>query len=423
MCRTNTRMSSRTGPLVRGLMHGLLLCLLSMSASSVWANDDTVAAQAPQLSFQGFGTLGLTRTNNDTAEFARDLSQPSGAGTAWTGKVDSMLGVQANLQFSPQTEAVLQAVSRHHYDGSFNPELTWAFLRHDISPDTSVRAGRLGTEFYMLGDSRLVGFSNLTVRPPPDFYGSLVFSYIDGLDVSSAIQTSGGLLRGKLFAGMSPEQTPFAPGIVWDQRDSTLQGGYLEYLAGPWQARVSHARVRFNHEMPTDDLVRLSGDPLGGTPYLSLVPEMALKDKWAHFTSVGLVYDAGPLNAQLMLNHITHDGVAYADSKAAYALVAYRLGAVTPYIGISRSFTQAEPLPASGLALVDALTVSLVSQSYVDQHTVTLGARWDFQKNLALKAQLDRIEGQPSSKFLVKNPLPAWDGRMSVFSLSLDFVF
>ena len=423
MRRTNPRLLNRTGRWVRWSVHGFLACLLSLLGSGVWAEDDSVAATQAQLRFQGFGTLGLTRTNNDNAEFARDLSQPSGAGTTWTGKVDSLLGLQANWQFSPQTEAVVQVVSRHHYDGSFNPELTWAFLRHDLSPDTSVRAGRLGTEFYMLGDSRLVGFSNLTVRPPTDFYGSLVFSYIDGLDVSSAFQTSGGLLRGKLFVGTSPEKAPFSPGIIWDQRGSALLGGYLEYLAGSWQARVSHAQVRFNHEAPTDALLRTMGDPLGGTPYFSLVPQMAMKDQWTRFTSVGLVYDAGPLNAQLMLNQIRHDGASYADSNAAYALVAYRLGAVTPYLGVSRSFTEHEPLPTSGLALVDALTASLVSQSYVDQHTVTLGARWDFQKNLALKAQLDRIDGQPSSKFLVKNPSPAWNGRMTVFSLSLDFVF
>jgi hypothetical protein len=423
MCRTPPRLSSRTAHLIRWSGSGLLALLLAIPCSSAWATGDAVAAPATRFSIQGFGTLGLARTNNDSAEFARDLSQPDGAGTTWTGKVDSLLGIQANLQVSPQTEGVLQLVSRHHYDASFNPELTWAFLRHDVSPDVSVRAGRLGTEFYMLGDSRLVGYSNLSLRPPPDFYGSLVFSYIDGLDVSAVWQLPHGLLRGKVFAGKSPEKTPYASGIVWDQRGSTLQGGYLEYQTGPWQARASHARVRFNHEAPTDALLRAMGDPLGGLPYLALVPAMAMQDKWTRFASVGLVYDAGPLNVQLMLNQVQHDGAAYADSKAAYALAAYRLGAITPYAGISRSFTPTEPLPASGSAMVDVLTASLVSQSYVDQNTITLGARWDFQKNMALKAQIDRIDGQPTSKFLVKNPQPGWDGRMTVFSLSLDFVF
>ncbi len=400
-----------------------MACLLALVGPVAWADGEALAPDAPQLTFQGFGTLGIARTNNDKAEFVRDLSQPSGAGTSWTGKVDSLVGIQANLRVTPQTEAVVQAVSRYHYDGSYQPELTWAFLRHDFTPDFSVRAGRLGTEFYMLGDSRLVGYSNFTVRPQTDFYGSLVFSYIDGLDASVAYQLPSGLLRGKLFAGVSPEQAPYWPGIVWDQRGSLLQGGYLEYLTGPWQTRLSHARVRFNHEAPIDALLQLVGNPLGGMPYLSLVPQMAMQDQWARFTSVGLVYDEGPLNVQLMLNQIKQEGVAYESSKAAYVLAAYRMGAITPYVGVSRSFTQAEPLPGSGFAMVDALTASLIAQSHADQHTVTLGARWDFQKNMALKAQLDQITGKPNSLFLVKNPQPAWDGHMTVFSLALDFVF
>ncbi len=408
---------------MRRSAQGFLACLLAMVGHAAWANGDAVAADAPQLTIQGFGTLGVARTSSNNAEFVRDLSQPSGAGTSWAGKVDSLVGLQANLRFTPQTEAVVQAVSRYHFDGSYQPELSWAFLRHDVRPDLSVRAGRLGTEFYMLGDSRLVGYSNLTLRPPPDFYGLLVFSYIDGLDASMAYQLPGGLLRGKLFAGVSPEQAPYTPAIVWDQRGSLLQGGYLEYQTGPWQARLSHARVRFNHEAPTDAFLQSSGNPLGGMPYLTLVPQMAMQNQWARFTSVGLVYDAGPLNVQLMLNQIKQDGVAYEDSKAAYALVAYRLGAVTPYVGVSRSFSQAQALPTVGYAPVDALTTSLVAHSHTDQHTVTLGARWDFQKNTALKAQLDRIGGKPDSLFLVKNSQPAWDGRMTVFSLTLDFVF
>jgi hypothetical protein len=80
-------------------------------------------------------------------------------------------------------------------------------------------------------------------------------------------------------------------------------------------------------------------------------------------------------------------------------------------------------LPPSGWKDVDVITKSLVSHSYVDQHTYTLGGRWDVQKNLALKAQADWIRGTPSSVFLLKETKSAWDGNMTVFSLALDFVF
>lgn len=397
---------------------------LSLSCpGGVWAQDEFAAPDWPSISWHGFGTLGATRADTDRAQFVRDLSQPNGAGTRWTSKVDSLLGLQANVQFSPSTEAVVQAVTRYHADSSYRPELTWAFVRHDFSSDLSLRAGRLGTEFYMLGDSRLVGYANISVRPSPDFYGSLVFSYIDGVDLSATLPVASGLLTGKVFWGQSPEKTPYAPGILWDLQGSNLVGGNLDYSLGSWQVRLSHVQVRFNHEMPVDALLRSIGDPLQGVSYLSLVPQMTMADSRTNFSSLGLVYDQGPLNVQLMFNQIKHDGAAYADTKAAYALAAYRMGAVTPYLGVSRSFSDLDTLPSSTVPGVNALTSLLVAQSVTNQHTYTLGGRWDVQKNLALKAQVDWVRGKPMSKFPFKTVQSDWDGRMTVFSLTLDFVF
>jgi hypothetical protein len=168
------------------------------------------------------------------------------------------------------------------------------------------------------------------------------------------------------------------------------------------------------------------GDPLGSTPYLWLVPDMAMRDRWARFSSLGVVYDQGPLNIQFMLNQIKQDSPAYADSKAGYVQAAYRFQNVTPYLGISRSLTSRETNPSSTIPIpgLDGITTSLITQSYLDQHTYTLGGRWDVYKNMALKAQVDWIRGTPESKFLFKNlKEPAWDGDMTVFSLALDFVF
>ncbi len=416
-CGLQPGLRPRYRPLFASAVAGLGLA----AAQPCWSLDEM--ALQPGLSLHGFGTLGLTRSDNDHAEFVRDLSQPAGAGTHWSARVDSLLGLQANISLSPRTEAVVQVVTRYHASASYQPELTWAFLRHDVASDVSVRAGRLGTEFFMLGDSRLVGYSNLSVRPAPDFYGSLVFSYIDGVDVSATLPVAAGLLKGKLFVGRSPEKTPFTPGIEWNLRGSRLQGGYLDYINGPWQLRLSHAQVRFAQETPTDALLQSNGDPLAGLPYLALVPDMAMAGARASFSSVGLVRDEGPLNVQLMLNQIRHESPAYADVSAGYASVAYRFGALTPYVGVSRSLSRVASLPGSDIPGVDAITHSLVAQSHTNQTTYTVGGRWDIQKNLAVKAQVDAIRGQPDSLFLFKNAQPGWTGRMTVFSLALDFVF
>jgi len=418
--------SWNSGFLMRSALLGSLFASVFLFFSSLaWvpsvaASDMAMSDAGPSFSLNGFGTLGLTHANDGNAEFVRDLSQPNGARNGWSAKVDSLIGLQGKILFSAETEAVVQVVSRHHYDGSYDPELTWAFLRHDFSPDFSLRVGRLGTEFYMLGDSRLVGYSNISIRPPPDFYGSLVFSYIDGVDINVVRPLAKGLLSGKLFAGISPEKTPFFPGLDWDLSGSVLVGGYLEYQNDPWQFRLSHARVRFEHETPIDKKF--------GFPYLSMVPVMKMADQWSCFSSLGLVYDQGPLNVQFMLNRIKQDSPTYENSQAGYILAAYRLGSVTPYLGYSRSLTSSNTLPVSGIPQLDGphgITNFLINISRIDQHTVTLGSRWDIKKNLALKAQVDWIEGDPDASFLFKFNADnrRWDGNMTVYSLALDFVF
>ena len=337
------------------------------------AAAESVDRPLPGLSFKGFGTLGMAHSDDGNAQFVRDLSQPQGLQSGWSGKTDSVFGLQANLKINEQSEAIVQGISRYRYNGTYTPELTWAFLRQDFSPDFTARVGRLGTEFYMMADSRLVGYANLTVRPPPDYYGPLVISYFDGFDLSATQKTPLGLLRGKLFAGYAAEKTPFVDPLTWKLNGSPIIGGHLDYLVGPWQIRLGHAQIRFKHDQP--------------------------------------------------LSQIRYETASYEDSKAAYGIAAYRLEYLTPYLGYSRAKSKASLLTTPLPPLLGTQLSQLTAQTHSDQQTFTLGARWDFRQNLALKAQVDIIRGTPQSLFPFRNSIPGWDGRMKIVSLTLDFVF
>lgn len=392
----------------------LLSVILSLATACSVAASETAADGG--LAIKGFGTLGVARSDNDGAQFVRDLSQPDGLTSEWSGKIDSMIGLQADYRFSDDVQGGVQAVSRYRYDGSYTPDISWAFLRHDPSPALSLRIGRLGTEFYMLADSRLVGYANLTVRPPPDYFGPLVFSNIDGLDIGLTAQAGdGGLLRGKFFAGLSPEKTPFIDTIPWDLRGSLLVGGHLDYLIGPWQVRVGHAQVRFDNELPLN--------AMAGFDVIAMAPELSVVDTWSRFDSLGVVYDEGPLQLQLMLSRTEHETSAYEDTTAGYAIAAYRIGNLTPYLGYSRVKSTSVSIATPLTPPVAGLVADITSGTHSDQQTWFLGGRWDFRQDMALKAQLDLISGSPSSVFPFRADMPAWDGDMAVFSLALDFVF
>ncbi len=373
------------------------------------------AESSDEFTLQGFGTLGMARTTTRDVEFVRDLSQPRGISDSWSLQNDSVIGVQGVWRINPQFEAVVQAMSRYSYNGNFRPELSWAYVKYEPTPNLSLRAGRLGTEFFMMADSRWVGYSFLTVRPPGDYFWYLPFYTIHGADAALTVPLGENLLRGKVFYGLSNGKIPLA-GEQWDIGGSPMLGGYLEFQHGPWQIRGSYANIRFERDLPIAQVLGKMNPPLP----LSSTDAAFLKtrDTRTHYYSLGLVYDQGPWQGQFMLNHIEQGTNALENSDGGYALLGYRVGTVTPYLGYSwvRSKERGNaPSPIAQYVMQD---------SHSDQKTTFVGLRWDVASNLALKAQWDTIRGDASSIFPYRRDNRAkWDGTMDVFSLALDFIF
>ncbi|MEW6513774.1 MAG: hypothetical protein AB1443_07210 [Pseudomonadota bacterium] len=392
----------------------LLTCILVLS---VRAETNPVDSS---LTIRGFGTVGLARSSSDHAEFVRDLSQPVGIkGGQWSGRIDSILGLQANWRATHELEFVGQVVSRLHYDRSHNPEVMWAFAKWEPDPRFSFRAGRIGADFMMLADSRLVGYSYLTVRPPTDFFGPLFFSHFDGADVSGTLPIGDGLVRGKLFAGKTQEKSAGTLG-VWDTSGSPVGGLVLDYVTGPWHVRLNSARIRFAADMNVSALTTL----LQVNNYDAAAESLLTQDKSARFLSFGVAYDRGPLQLQGMLNRIRQESAVFQSSHAGYLLAAYRIGSVTPFMGVSRWKTQPHSnLPVVGDVFLDSIYSGFVAGSKIDRTTYSLGARWDVHRQIALKLQWDAVRASRDTGFSFANVTPAWNGKTDILTATMDFVF
>lgn len=387
----------------------LLVGCACLSGAAAFASDDEPAFQ-----LQGFGTLGQARTTTKDVEFVRDLSQPGGIDNHWSGKIDSVLGLQATWRISPKWEAVVQGTSRYNHAGNYLPELSWAFAKYDPLPNLSLRAGRLGTEFFMMADSRWVGYSFLTVRPPGDYFWYLPFYSIHGADAAMTVPMGDSLLRTKVFYGLSNGEIPLAD-EQWNIDGSPMMGGYVEYQTGPWQLRASYANIRFNRDLPLTPVMQTMGVAI--TP--SQRSFLSTRGTRTHYYSVGVVFDQGPWQGQLMLNHIDQGTNALENSDGGYLLAGYRVGEVTPYLGYS--WVRSQGLTNS---ITDPVIRYVMQDSHSDQKTTFVGFRWDFMRNAAIKGQWDAIRGEANSLFPYRRDnRAAWDGRTDVFSLTLDFVF
>lgn len=378
--------------------------LLAMAITCLWLGAGPVCAENDFV-VRGFGTVGMARTTTDDVEFVRDLSQARGIDSNWSAAIDSVFGLQANWQLNPELEVVAQGISRYNNQRNFKPDLAWAYVKYDPTPALSLRAGRLGTEFFMQADSRWVGYSFLTVRPIGDYFWYLPFYSIHGADAALTQSFGDAVVRGKVFYGHSTGQIPLAS-QQWDINDSPMLGSYLELQHGAWHVRGSYANIRFTQDLP------LFGIRPAEANFLST------KGQRTHYYSLGAIYEPGPWQLQLMLNHIKQGSKALESSNGGYALLGYRIGRLTPYLGYS--WIRSKPRTES----LDVVTSFVMSDSHSDQRTRILGARWDVAKDMALKIQWDGIRGDASSLFPYRMDNRArWDGGMDVFSATLDFIF
>lgn len=398
----------------RGQLCGLLACaVLAFFSVCAWAHHD----EEHLFIVSGFGTLGVARTTSEEVEFVRDISQPRGVRTQWDGRLDSVLGVQANWRISSGLEAVVQGVSRYRYDRTFTPDLAWAYFKYDPTPTLSFRAGRMGTEFFMMADSRLVAYSFLTVRPPGDYFWYLPFSSIDGGDIALTMPIGAHVLRGKLFYGISDGSLPLAD-RQWKLDGSPMVGGYLDYQLSSWQFRLSYANIKFKKSLPiAQDFHALPALLLSPAEVGSSLDYLETAGTRSHYYSFGLVYDEGPWQFQFMLNHVEQGSSAFQSSNAGYVLAGYRLGSVTPFVGYSQ--VQSQPRGNT----MNWAVARIMADSHSEQSTIIGGVRWDVARNIALKAQWDGIRGDASSIFPYRHEMAGWGGKMDVFSLTMDFVF
>ncbi|HWQ08644.1 MAG TPA: hypothetical protein VN436_06050 [Holophaga sp.] len=406
------------------LLAGLVLPILGQDAE-------------PSLKVGGFGTLGLVWNDTDQAEFARDTAQPDGVKRDIKGQVDSRLGVQVDGRLADNLRATLQVVSKYRYDGSYRPDVTWAFAGWNPRPEVEFRAGRLGIESFMNADSRDVGYSYLWVRPPVECFGIIPITRMNGVDLTGTFPMgTNATLRLKGFYGsVAQEQVPLEGYPDLDLAGDRILGVIAEAQSLSWRWRLAYARFKIRRgfsspigDVPAylDTFANLLGDPR----LRETASAADFKGATLQWYSLGCAYENGPFQVQAMLNHLDSDRLSIPPSWAGFASLGYRVGHLVPYVIWSRITSKRETPYVGDLPTVmlpDASELAwavqqLADANVCDQSTVSAGLRWDFASSADFKIQVDRVRAKvPGS--LWQHVQAGWDGRTTVVTATVDFTF
>ncbi|MDY7537097.1 hypothetical protein QN372_03810 [Undibacterium sp. RTI2.1] len=409
----------------------LLLCCWLLCVQQAQAADGD-----KPFTISGFGTVGAVYSDTGQVDIVRDLLQARGVGysSQLDFGVDSLLGLQLSTSILDNLDASVQVVSRRSQTG-FDPDVTWAFLKYNPNDNLQLRAGRLGFDVYLLADSRNVAYSYLWVRPPIDYFGNLIVSYIDGADMVIKYPVGPGIARFKAFAGKAREKTyTGVPDQYFSLKGSDVVGGHVEYQTESWMYRVGYSQIRFKNEFPgfqgLIDGLRSPAinaiSPLAAT----VAGNIGFQDKAINYLSAGIAYDEGPLQAQLMLSQTKSAILPYPGFKAGYFTAGYRIKKWTPYFSYSAATPEHRQsngntgLPFGINPNIDILILganALANTVVNKQSTLSLGARYDLGDKIDLKIQVDHVDS--TSPQVTRNAQPGWDGKANLLSVSVNFVF
>ncbi|MFO7645416.1 MAG: hypothetical protein R6W95_13615 [Desulfosarcina sp.] len=409
------------GKLLIAAAAAMLVCVTAAGAQ---------VAETPNFSFNGFGTLGVVRSDEDQADFASNLFVPDGAGYTreWSPEVDSVLGLQLTANLTPRFTGILQVVSEQRYDGTYMPEVEWANLKFDITPDLSVRAGRMVHQTFMVSEYRKVRYATPWIRPPKEVYDMIPVTNVDAIDLDYRFHFKG--FTNTLRALYGTRDVDIPDGSEVSVRDGVVLSDTLEWGAATLFASYGRFRLTIEGLNPFFDAFRQFG-----AEGEAIADRYDVDSKRFEIMSFGLRYDPGEWFVMGEWSR-AKTRTFFGDSEGGYVTGGYRFGEVTPYITLAQVWAHSDTsdpglspagLPPEQAGQGQGLNAALNQMlgSVAQQKSISVGVRWDFIRNVALKVQYQHLDLDDGSPGVLTNTQPGFEpgGLVNLFSAAIDFVF
>jgi len=385
--------------------------LLALCAAGVQAADEG------QVRISGFGSLVATHASTNRADFApASMSNGPGHTRDWDLNRDSRLGVQLDARLSERLSAVVQAITYKRYDDSMRPEVSLAHVK--FAPDNAwtFRLGRMAMPFYLVSDFRRVGYATPWLRPPQEFYG-LDFTSYDGAEATWSEPVGDWILTASGYMGNG--ESKLADGSVGKAHH--MRGGYVSAEWGDHLWRASYVAAEMTVDSPADALFDAYRQFGAGQVARQYKP----RDAYTSFTSIGYQWTPGDWLVMAEYGVVSNENTIFTAFTSAYVTVGYSFGNVRPYLTLARRKARLADPVDSGIAPLDSALNGALAASDNSQSTTSLGVRWDFHANAALKVQYDHVDLAGDSRGGLQNVQAGFrpGSNYDVLAVGVDFVF
>jgi len=371
----------------------------------------------------GFGTLGYAISDNDETEYTVGQT-PNGASASGTFELDSRLGVQLDVNFDDKSSATLQLLSGQGYNGDFDPQIEWAFVKSQLNDTFVLRVGRMGVPFFMISDFKEVGYANTALRPPEDTYIQAPLGSFDGMDLTGYFEWGETEITAQTIFGF--RDSDGSDNSKYSLRDG--YGGNVSFERGPARLQLSYIQTRLS--VNSDELREVYNQINGAVAF---APELAVPAedfngelKKSQFYGAGIELDFDPwiFSAEYTQRRLSNTFIS--SYNAWYVTASYRWRNFTPYATLSQlTQTSKTEVAVSNPALQPLLGPLNDNYAAGDQQSAIVGLRWDFMEGAALKVQAENIAREvQGASFTRGNETALGKGEdVKLFSIAVDFTF
>ncbi|WP_339770285.1 topoisomerase IV [uncultured Paraglaciecola sp.] len=334
------------------------------------------AAASAEVRINGFANLIGGITSSDDALYGYDDSL--------SFKSESSFALQVSGDINDKMTATGQIIARGEDD--YDAEFEWAYFTFNATDHVSISAGRLRLPLFKYSASRDVGYSYHWVNTPRAVY-AVPFNNLDGVRVDYANYAGDWEYNFQLAVG-----TFSGDNELGDIEGKNVVVGTAELQRDWFKARVVAGRGKTT--LNADSVSNITNALAQISP--ELADDLDLRDDSGLFLGVGLEADFYDWFISGEFTTIDVENSFSPEDKAFYITAGMRFGAFTPSMtyekldgrGDIRFLDKVAVLPAGFQAAATAAVVGL-QQAVADEYDVfTLGVRYDYDTNIALKADI-----------------------------------
>ena len=323
--------------LIRSLLF-LCLCLHNFAASS-------------EVEITGYASFITGKVINGD-EFLADYPKTGIYDTDWSFSPDTSIGVQLTSEIAPDTSITVQLISNGAND--YDTDASWAYLNYQYSPQLSIQAGRKRLPLYFYSDTFDLGYSYYWIRPPADNY-TWQISHYNGLSIVYEPHIGDTESLFNLYFGREDSNNnkllSLFSGVPVNETWKNIVGLVGEFSRNWYEIRLAYMRSQLDREVnnaPT---------------------EVNVKQHF-HGISVNLYHE----NITFLSEFNSYERPK-TDIKVSTNMqsIGYTIKKLTPHI------TRSELKQSSNIAGGDE-----------HHYTNSIGIRWDYKTNIAIKIQYDK---------------------------------